>query len=80
MRNRVIENRYLRKAMDNAGLQEYGLAKGTDYFYIVSLEGASDEAVIKAVNAPSIPVYAFNRQSIDQWIKDITDALSASEI
>ena len=75
MKNMIIENKQLRKAMDKNGLSHFSLAKNKDYFWIVANKNATEEEEYAALWAPSIGVYAFNRQSVDSWIKDIKNSL-----
>lgn len=60
-----ITNKQLRSKLEQSGLGHVHLIKGDGYFYIVSDE--------KNFNECSIYLNAFNHQSIDAWVRDITE-------
>ena len=71
---KIISNSQLYRALKKRGLEKYKLCKAKGYFYITS----DDEETANEIatwNDNAIYVYGFNQQSIEDWVRDITDII-----
>lgn len=71
---KIIYNSQLYRALKKRGLEKYKLCKARGYFYITSddVETANE---IATWNDNAIYVYGFNQQSVEDWVRDITDII-----
>ena len=72
--SKIIYNSQLYRALKRKGLEKYKLCKAKGYFYITS----DDEETANEIatwNDNAIYVYGFNQQSIEDWVRDITDII-----
>lgn len=72
--SKIISNSQLYRALKKRGLEKYKLCKDNGYFYITS----DDEEIANEIatwNDNAIYVYGFNQQSIEDWVRDITDII-----
>ena len=72
--SKIIYNSQLYRALKRKDLEKYKLCKAKGYFYITS----DDEETANEIatwNDNAIYVYGFNQQSIEDWVRDITDII-----
>ena len=72
--SKIISNPQLYRALKKRGLEKYKLCKAKGYFYITS----DDEEIANEIatwNDNAIYIYGFNQQSIEDWVRDITDII-----
>lgn len=73
-----IKNSKLRKMMDAAGYEKFGLWRGEGYFYVYS-DDPECNAMLNCLYSTSIYCCYFNQMSIEDWFEEISHIIETAK-